>query len=104
MGFGADFLDKETFISRQIVVVAIFGLRHRDQRLILHKICHFQPFFKLGVSKHFSCGPPFAEMPKMSDFSCLGNLRLRCVGTVVCGTKPFSLSCSIRTLIPSEFQ
>ena len=97
-------MGKETIISRQIVVVAIFGLRHRDQRLILQKISYFQPFLKFGVSKNCSCGPPFAEMPKMSDFSCLGNLRLRCVGTVVCGTKPFSLSCSIRTLIPSEFQ
>ena len=36
-------------------------------------------------------------MLKMSDFSCLGNLRLRCVRTVVSGTKPFSLNCFIRT-------
>ena len=72
------------------MVVANFGLRHRDQRLILQKICHFQPFLKFGVSKTFSYGPPFAEMPKMSDFSCLGNLRLRCVGTVVSGNKPTS--------------
>ena len=97
-------MGKETLISRQITVVVNFGLRHRDQRLNLQKICHFQPFLKFGVSKKFSCGPPFEEMPKMSDFSCLGIVRLRCIGTVVCGTKPFSLSCSIRTLIPSEFQ
>ena len=26
------------------------------------------PFLKFQVSKTFSCGPPFAKMPKMSDF------------------------------------
>ena len=91
-------------IAQKITVVANFQLRHRDRRLILHKICHFQPFLKFQVSKIFSCGPPFAEMPKMSDFSCLGNLQLRCVRNVVCGTKPPSLNCLIRTFIPSEFQ
>ena len=62
------------------------------------------PFLKFQLSKTFSCGPPFAKMPKMSDFLCLGSLRLRCVRSVVSGTKPFSLNCLIRTFIPSEFQ
>ena len=59
---------------------------------------------EIQVSKIFSCGPPFVKMPKMSDFLCLGNLWLRCVGTVVSGNKPFSLNYLIRTFIPSEFQ
>ena len=46
-------------IAQQIIVTATFLLHHRHQRLILHKICHSQPFVKLKVSKKFSWGPPF---------------------------------------------
>ena len=91
-------------IAQQIIVTATFPLHHRHQRLILHKICHFQPFVKLKLSKYFSLGPPFAKMPKMSQFSGLGNGRLRCVRSIVSGAKPFSLKCLIKTLIPSNFQ
>ena len=91
-------------ITQQIGVIATLGLLHRDQRLILHQICYFQPFVKLQLSKMFSCGPPFAKMPKMSDFLCLGNLRLPCLGTAVSGTTPFSLNGLIRTFIPGEIQ
>ena len=100
MPLGGHFSGKEMLITRQIMLVANFRLRHRHRRLILHEICHFQPFVKVQVSKNSSC----AKIPKMSNLSCLGNLRLRCVRTVVSGTKPFSLNCLIRTFIPSEFQ
>ena len=43
-------------------------------------------------------------MPKMSEFSCLGTLRLRCVRTAVSRTKPFSLKGMIRGFIPKEFE
>ena len=68
-------------ITQQIGVVANFRFQHRDHSMILHQICHFQPFVKFQVYKNFSCGPPFAKMPKLSDFSCLGCLRLLCLGT-----------------------
>ena len=91
-------------ITRQILVAANFPLQHRDQRVIFHKICHFEPIPKFELSEKFSCGPPFPKMPKMTDFSRLGNLRLRCVGSVISGTVPLSFNCLIRTFIPIEFQ
>ena len=78
-------------MTRQILIAAKFRLQNRDRRLILHKICHFQPFLKFELSKKFPCGPPFAKMPKMSDFSGLENLRLRCVQCLVSGTIPVSI-------------
>ena len=89
---------------KQIIVTAIFPLHHPHQRLILHKICHFQPFVKLKLSKKFSWGPPFAKKPKMSDFSGLKNGRLRCVRNIVSGAKSLSLKCLMRTFISSSFQ
>ena len=91
-------------IAQQIIVTATFSLHHGHQRLILHKICHFQPFVHLKLSIKFSWGPPFSKMPKKSDFSSLGNGRLRCVRSIVSGAKPLSLTCLIRTFIPSNFQ
>ena len=88
----------------QVLVAANFPLQHRHQRVILHKICHFEPIPKFELSEKFSCGSPFAKMPKMTDFSCLGKLRSRCVGSVISGTEAFSLNYLIRTFIPSEFQ
>ena len=64
--FGQEY--KDMLHTRQIVVVGNFRLRQREGRLILHKICYFQPFLKFQVSKNFSSGLPFAEMPKMSNF------------------------------------
>ena len=61
-------------IARQILIAAQFPLHTRHGRFILHKIGHFQPFLKIELSKKFSWGPPFAIMPKMTDFSCLGSL------------------------------
>ena len=61
-------------IAQQLIVMATFPLHRRHQRLILHKICHFQPFVKLKLSKKVLWGPPFAEMPKMSHFSGLEKL------------------------------
>ena len=91
-------------IAQQIIVTAIFPLNHGHQRLILHKMSHFQPFVKLKFSKKFSWGPPFAKMPKVSHFSSLGNGRLRCVRSIRSGAKQLSLKCLIRTFIPSNFQ
>ena len=91
-------------IAQQIKVTATFPLQHRHQHLILHKICHFQPFVKLKLSKKVSWGPPIAKIPKMSHFSGLGNGRLRSVRSIVSGAKPFSLRCLIRIFIPSNFQ
>ena len=67
-------MDKELLKTRQIMVAANFRLPQRDYPVILHKICNFQPFLKFELCKKCSCGPPFAKMPKMTDFSCLGNL------------------------------
>ena len=91
-------------IAHQILITATFPLHHCHQRLILHKICHFQPFVKLKLSKKFSWGVPFAEMPNMSDFSGLRIGRQPCVRSIVSGAKPLSLKCLIRTFIPSNFQ
>ena len=66
-------------IAQQIIVTATFSLHHPHQHLILQKLCHFQPFVKLKLSKKFKCCPPFAKMPKMSHFLGLGNGRLLCV-------------------------
>ena len=77
-------------IAQQIIVTATFPLHHRHQRFILRKICHIQLFVKLKLFKYFSWGPAFAKMPKMSQFSGLGNGRLRCVRSIVSGAKPFS--------------
>ena len=94
--------DKNTH-SSQIRVTATFPLHHGHQRLVLHKICHFQPFVKLKLSKKVSWDPPFDKIPKRSHFSGLGNRRLRCVRSIVSGSKPLSLKCLIRTFIPSNF-
>ena len=91
-------------IAQRIIVIATIPLHHRNQRLILHKICHFQLFVKLKLSKKISWGPPFAKSQKMSDFSGLGNGRLRCVGSIVSGAKPLSLKNLIRTFIPINSQ
>ena len=91
-------------IAQQIIVIATFLLHHRHQRLILHKIGHFQPFVKLKLARKFSWGPSIAKMPKMSHFSSLGNVRLRCVRSIVSGAKLLSLKCLIRSFIPSNFQ
>ena len=40
----------------------------------------------------------------MTEFSCLGNLRLRYVGSLLSPTKPLSLNGLIETFIPSEFE
>ena len=55
-------------IAQQIIITATFPLLNRYQRIILHKICHFQPFVKLKLSKIFSWGPPFAKMQKNEPF------------------------------------
>ena len=91
-------------IAQSIIVTATSPLRHCHQGLILHKICHFQPFVKLKLSNKFSWVPAFAKMPKMSHFSALGNGRLRCVRSVVSGARPLSLKFLISTFIPSKFQ
>ena len=90
-------------LAQQIITTATFPLHHRHQRLILHKICHFQPFVKLKLSKKLSWGPPFAKMEKMSHFPGLKNGWLRCVGSIVSGAKPLSLKNLIRTFIPINF-
>ena len=91
-------------IAQQIIVTATYSLHLPHQRLILHKICHFRPFVKLKLSINCSWDPPFVKMPKMSHLSALGNGRLRCVRSIISGAKPFSLTCLIRTFIPSNFQ
>ena len=91
-------------IAQQILIIATFPLHHRHQHLILRKICHSQPFVKLKFSKKFSWGPPLAKMPKISQFSGLGNGWPRCVRSIDAGAKAFSLKCLIRTFIPSNFQ
>ena len=91
-------------IAQPIVVTATSPLHHRHQRLILHKICHFQPFVKLKLSNKFSWVPPFAKMPKMSNLSALGNGRLRCVDSIVFGAGPLSLKFLLSTFIPSKSQ
>ena len=91
-------------IAQPIVVTATSPLHPRHQRLILHKVCHFQPFVKLKLSNKFSWVPPFAKMPKMSHLSALGNGRLRCVGSIVSETGPLSLKFLISTFIPSKSQ
>ena len=77
-------------VTQEIGVVANLELQHRDQRPILHQTCHFHPFVKFQLFKIFSCSSPSAKMPKMSAFSCLGNLRQPSIGTVVLGIRPFS--------------
>ena len=91
-------------IAQQIIVTATFLIDHPHQRLILHKICHFQPFVKWKLFKKNFIGSSFAKLPKKSHFSGLGNGQLRCVRSIVSGTKPLSLKCLIRTFIPSNFQ
>ena len=66
--FGGQFFDKEMLITRKLLMAAKFCLQNRDRRLILHKICHFQPFQKFKLCKKFSWSPPFAEMLKLTDF------------------------------------
>ena len=102
--FVGHFLDKEEPISPQERGAASFWLQHRDQHLILQIICHFEPFWKFELSKKISCGPPFAKMPKMTDFSCLQNLLLRSVRCVVFGNLPLFLNYLIGTLILNKFQ
>ena len=91
-------------ITQPIVVTATSPLHHGHQRLILHKICHFQPFVKLKLSNKFSWVPPFAKTPKMSNLSALGNGRLRCVDSIASGAGPLSLKFVISTFIPSKSQ
>ena len=91
-------------ITQQMFIATKFRLRNRDRRLMLHKICHFQPFLKFLLSIKFSWGPHFAKMPKMTDFSCLGNQLPRCVGSVVCNILAPFLNCLIGAFIPGRFQ
>ena len=85
------FWRNKTLLTYQITVAANYRLQHRDRRVIFHNTWHFhQLFLKFEFSKKFSCGPPLDRMPQMTDFSCLGNLRL---SIVVSGTKPLSLNC-----------
>ena len=91
-------------ITQQIIVTVTFPLHHRHQHLILHKICHFQPFLKFKLSKGFSWGPPFAKMPKMTHFSGLEKWRLRYVDSIVAGATPFSLKYFIRSFMPCTLQ
>ena len=91
-------------IAQQIIVIATFLLHHRHQRLILLKIGHFQPFVKLKFSRNCSWGPSIAKMQKMNHFSSLGNVRLRCVRSIVSGAKLLSLKGLIRPFIPSNSQ
>ena len=90
-------------IAQQVIVTVTFPLHHPHQRLNLHKICYFQPFVKLKLSKNFHGVPPFAKIPKMSRFLGLGNKRLRCVRSIVSGAKPLSLKCLIRTFVQVVF-
>ena len=76
-------MDKELPNTQQRMVAANYRLQHQDKRVVLHKICNFQLFLKFEHSKKISCGSPFAKMPKMIDFSCLGNLRLRCLRSLL---------------------
>ena len=91
-------------IDQQIIVTLTFLLHNRHQRFTLHKVCHFQPFVKMKLSKKSSWGPLFAKLPKLSHFSGFGNGRLRCVRSIVSGAKPLSLNCLIKIFIPSNFQ
>ena len=91
-------------IDQQIIVTLTFLLHNRHQRFTLHKVCHFQPFVKMKLSKKSSWGPPFAKLPKLSHFSGFENGRLRCVRSIVSGAKPHSLNCLIKIFIPSNFQ
>ena len=102
--FGGQILDIKMLITIQMMVASARPLHHRDQSHILHKMCHFQPFVKFQLSKHFSCGTPFARMPKMAGFSGLRNQRLRCEASIVSLAKPLSFNCLIRTFIPSILQ
>ena len=43
--------------TRQILMAAKFRLQNGHRRLILHKICHFEPFPKFEHSIKFSWGP-----------------------------------------------
>ena len=97
-------MDIEIVITRQILIAAKFCLQSCDRCLILHKIGHFQPFPEFQLSKKFSWRPPFAKIPKLTNFSCLGNYLLRCVGNVVCNILALFLSCMIRAFIPPWFQ
>ena len=101
--FGRTISETKMLLTGQKMVAATLPLHHRDQRLILHNICHFQPFLKFQLSNNFSCSPPFAKMPKISDFLGLGFQRLRCVPSIVSGAKQPFLKCLIRTFIPSNF-
>ena len=92
------------FRTQQILIVAKFRLQNRDRHLILHKLYHFQPFLKFQLSKKFSLGSPFAKMPKMTNFSCLENQLLRCVGSVVLNIVTLFLYFFVRAFIPGEFQ
>ena len=54
-----------------------------DSIVILHKLRHFQEIFKFDLSQKIFMWSPFAKMPKMTVFSCLGNRLLRCVRSVI---------------------
>ena len=50
--------------------------QNRDRRVILHKLCRFQPLLKFELSEKISWGSPFAKMQNMADFSCLRSRML----------------------------
>ena len=99
-------MDKEEPIWKQRRVEANFRLQHRHSKqsllfLLLLLLFLLLLFLEIELCKKFLCGPPFAKIPQMTDFSGLGNRRLRCVRSTVSSAKPLSLRCLIRTLIPS---
>ena len=96
---GQGYASNSTNNSRsQFSIAALWSATDFTQNISLSAISKILGF------QNFLCGPPSAKMQKVSDFSCLGILRLPCVRFVVSGTKDFSLNYFIRTFIPSEFQ
>ena len=71
-------------ITQQIILTATFPLHHPHQRLILHKISHFQPFEKFKLSKNFAQGG--CIWAKVDEFGQSGCIRAK---VVVFGQKLF---------------
>ena len=71
-------------ITQQIILTATFALHHPHQRLILHKISHFQPFEKFKLSKNFAQGG--CIWAKVDEFGQSGCIRAK---VVVFGQKLF---------------
>ena len=46
----------------------IFDFKNPDQQVILHKICHFQPFLKFEFSKTFHVFPSLLKCQKLPVF------------------------------------